>query len=99
MATRARDRQRSGIRTPGIRPRGVPDMDEFALRELIQQVCRGRLTRRAFVQAMSALGVAAPIAAQMLAAAGGARAQPPATRLPPGPPGAAGHPQRPPGEL
>src|SRR5215831_13288780 len=83
MATRARARQRSGIRTPGIRPRGVPDMDEFALRELIQQVCRGRLTRRAFVQAMSALGVAAPIAAQMLAAAGVARAQPPETGFTP----------------
>jgi len=58
-------------------------MDEFALRELIQQVCRGRLTRRAFVQAMSALGVAAPIAAQMLAAAGVARAQPPETGFTP----------------
>src|SRR3977135_3185305 len=44
--------------------------DEGALRELIGQVRRGRLSRRAFVQMMVGLGLTAPLAAQMLAAAG-----------------------------
>jgi peptide/nickel transport system substrate-binding protein len=51
-------------------------MDEPAIRELIGEVRRGRLTRRAFVAAMAALGLGAPIAARMLASAGIAEAQP-----------------------
>jgi len=44
-------------------------MDEPALRELISQVKSGRLGRRAFVQTMVGLGLTAPLAAQLLAAA------------------------------
>jgi len=51
-------------------------MDEHHLRELIQDVRQDRLSRRGFVQAMVGLGLTAPLAAQMLAAAGVARAQP-----------------------
>jgi peptide/nickel transport system substrate-binding protein len=51
-------------------------MDEPALRELIEEVRRGRLTRRSFVEAMLALGLTAPLAAQMLGSAGMAAAQP-----------------------
>ena len=51
-------------------------MDELALRELIDQVERGRLTRRRFVQVMMGLGLTGPLAAQMLASAGVAAAQP-----------------------
>jgi peptide/nickel transport system substrate-binding protein len=51
-------------------------MDEQRLRSLIDDVHRGRLTRRRFVQTLAALGVTAPMAAQMLAAAGVATAQP-----------------------
>ncbi len=51
-------------------------MDEPALRELTRQVKRGDLTRRRFVQAMAGLGLSAPMAAQMLASAGVAAAQP-----------------------
>ena len=50
-------------------------MDEQVIRELIGEVKRGRLTRRAFVQTMVGLGVTAPMAAQMLATAGVAQAQ------------------------
>jgi peptide/nickel transport system substrate-binding protein len=50
-------------------------MDHHAIRELIDDVKRGRLTRRAFVQTMVGLGLTAPMAAQMLATAGVARAQ------------------------
>jgi len=50
-------------------------MDEQALRELLNDVKAGRLTRRAFTQMMVGLGVTAPLAAQMLASAGVARAQ------------------------
>jgi peptide/nickel transport system substrate-binding protein len=50
-------------------------MDEKGLRELIIEVARGRLTRRAFVRSMVSLGLTAPLAAQMLASAGIARAQ------------------------
>src|SRR5258708_37266412 len=51
-------------------------MDHHALHELIAQVRAGRLGRRAFVQTMVGLGLAAPLAAQMLASAGVAQAQP-----------------------
>ena len=51
-------------------------MDEHALRELISDVKAGRLSRRAFVQTMVGLGLTAPLAAQMLASAGVAQAQP-----------------------
>ena len=50
-------------------------MDDHAIRELIHDVKRGRVTRRAFVQTMVGLGLTAPMAAQMLATAGVARAQ------------------------
>jgi peptide/nickel transport system substrate-binding protein len=50
-------------------------MDDHAIRGLIDQVRRGRLTRRAFVQTMVGLGLTAPMAAQMLATAGVAHAQ------------------------
>ncbi|HKC09659.1 MAG TPA: peptide ABC transporter substrate-binding protein [Methylomirabilota bacterium] len=50
-------------------------MDEYALRELIDAVKRGRLSRRAFVQTMVGLGLTAPMAAQMLATSGAAHAQ------------------------
>ena len=51
-------------------------MDEHGLRELITQVKAGRLSRRGFVQMMVGLGLTAPMAAQMLNAAGVAQAQP-----------------------
>jgi peptide/nickel transport system substrate-binding protein len=51
-------------------------MNEHALREMIGDVKAGRLSRRAFVQTMVGLGLTAPIAAQMLASAGVAQAQP-----------------------
>jgi peptide/nickel transport system substrate-binding protein len=49
-------------------------MDEHALRALIADVKAGRLNRRAFVQTMVGLGLTAPLATQMLAAAGVTRA-------------------------
>src|SRR5712692_5840019 len=51
-------------------------MDEQALRELIGEVRRGRLSRRQFVQAMIGLGLSAPIAGHLLAAAGLAQTRP-----------------------
>jgi peptide/nickel transport system substrate-binding protein len=51
-------------------------MDEAALRELITQVGRGQVPRRAFVQGMVALGLTAPMAAGLLASAGVAAAEP-----------------------
>ena len=51
-------------------------MDEPTLRGLIDQVKGGHLSRRLFLQAMAALGIGAPLAAQMLASAGVAAAQP-----------------------
>ncbi|MBM4443154.1 MAG: peptide ABC transporter substrate-binding protein [Candidatus Rokubacteria bacterium] len=50
-------------------------MEETHLRSLIDDVKAGRLTRRAFVQAMVGLGLTAPLAGQMLASAGVAHAQ------------------------
>jgi peptide/nickel transport system substrate-binding protein len=50
-------------------------MDERELRTMIGEVKRGAMSRRHFVQTMIGLGLTAPIAAQMLAAAGVAQAQ------------------------
>jgi peptide/nickel transport system substrate-binding protein len=49
-------------------------MDEQALRGLIAQVKVGKMSRRAFVQRMVALGLTAPLASQMLDFCGVARA-------------------------
>jgi len=49
-------------------------MDERHLRGLIARVKAGRMSRRAFVQRMMALGLAAPLASRMLAAGGVAAA-------------------------
>ena len=51
-------------------------MDERQLRELLEDVRTGGLSRRTFVITMIGLGLTAPLAAQMLAAAGVADAQP-----------------------
>ena len=56
-------------------------MIEGALRELIEQVRRGVVSRRQFMETMLALGVTAPLAAQALSA-GGAEAQRPALAQP-----------------
>jgi peptide/nickel transport system substrate-binding protein len=50
-------------------------MSERELRDLIGRVKAGALSRRAFVQRMTALGLSAPLATQLLAHAGVARAQ------------------------
>ncbi|HVY42734.1 MAG TPA: peptide ABC transporter substrate-binding protein [Hyphomicrobiaceae bacterium] len=50
-------------------------MDEKTLRKLIGEVKAGKLSRRTFVQRMVALGLTAPLAAQMLAHSGVAVAQ------------------------
>jgi len=50
-------------------------MDEQGLRKLIGKVKDGKLSRRAFVSRMMALGLTAPLAAQMLAHSGVAIAQ------------------------
>jgi peptide/nickel transport system substrate-binding protein len=50
-------------------------MDEREIRGLVQDVASGRLSRRAFVRTMVGLGLTAPLAAQMLGAAGLAHAQ------------------------
>ena len=50
-------------------------MDEQALRGLIAEVKVGKLSRRAFVQRMVALGLTAPMASQMLNYCGVAQAQ------------------------
>jgi peptide/nickel transport system substrate-binding protein len=57
-------------------------MDEHQIRSLIIDVQAGRLSRRQFVQTMVALGLTAPLAAQMLGAAGVA-AQPKAATFTP----------------
>jgi len=51
-------------------------MGEQELRRVIEDVRHGRLGRRQFVQMMVGLGLTAPMAAQMLASAGVAQAQP-----------------------
>jgi len=50
-------------------------MNEQALRGLIAQVKAGRMSRRAFVRTMVAMGLTAPLATQMLNYAGVARAE------------------------
>src|SRR5256886_5728043 len=50
-------------------------MAERELRALVDQVKAGSLSRRRFVQTMVGLGLTAPMAAQMLASAGVARAE------------------------
>ncbi len=57
-------------------------MEEQELRGLIGEVKAGTLSRRRFVQTMVALGLTAPMAAQMLASAGVAQAQPKPTFSP-----------------
>jgi peptide/nickel transport system substrate-binding protein len=54
-------------------------MDEHAIRELIGDVKRGRLSRRRFVQTLVGFGLTAPMAAQILTHAGVAQAQPKAS--------------------
>ena len=58
-------------------------MDEQGLREQIEDVRAGRLSRRRFVQMMVGLGLTAPMAAQMLTASGIAQAQPKAPAFAP----------------
>jgi peptide/nickel transport system substrate-binding protein len=50
-------------------------MDERELKTLLDEVEKGRLSRRRFVQTMVGLGLTAPMAAHLLAAAGVAQAQ------------------------
>ena len=50
-------------------------MDERELRTMLDEVKSGRLSRRRFVQTMIGLGLTAPLASQMLTAAGVAQAQ------------------------
>src|SRR2546421_12522147 len=50
-------------------------MDEQALRGLIADVKTGKLSRRAFINRMIALGLTAPLATQMLVYSGAAHAQ------------------------
>jgi peptide/nickel transport system substrate-binding protein len=57
-------------------------MEERDLRRLIGEVKAGTLSRRRFVQTMVGLGLTAPMATQMLAAAGVAQAQPKPTFTP-----------------
>jgi len=57
-------------------------MDEPGIRALIEDVKTHRLSRRGFVQTMVGLGLTAPLAAQMLSAAGVA-AQPKAPSFAP----------------
>jgi peptide/nickel transport system substrate-binding protein len=51
-------------------------MEERELRSMIDAVRTGRMSRRHFVQAMVGVGLTAPLAAQILASAGIAQAQP-----------------------
>jgi peptide/nickel transport system substrate-binding protein len=51
-------------------------LDDHEIRGLLADVRAGRLSRRAFTRTMLGLGLTAPLAAQMLAAAGAAQAQP-----------------------
>src|SRR5947209_8273144 len=50
-------------------------MNEQALRGLIADVKTGKLSRRAFIKHMVALGLTAPLATQMLVYSGAAHAQ------------------------
>ena len=57
-------------------------MDERELREWIHRVKDGTISRRQFTRMMVGLGLTAPMAAQMLASAGVAQAQPKPTFTP-----------------
>src|SRR5207237_10318353 len=77
LAARRRSRQSRRQRRRLSHLRGdLQAMNAHAIRGLITDVERGRLSRRAFVQTMVGLGVAAPLASQMLGGAGVASAQP-----------------------
>ena len=65
-------------------------MDEHAIREMVEDVKAGRLSRRRFVQTMVGFGLTAPMAAQMLTAAGVA-AQPKTPAFNPTKRGGGGH--------
>ena len=54
-------------------------MDERDLRGLLDKVKAGRLSRRAFVRRVTAVGLTAPMATQLLALSGVAMAQPKST--------------------
>jgi len=56
-------------------------MSEHDIRELLGEVQRGVLSRRAFVQAMVSVGLTVPFASTLLASAGLAQAQPAAVTL------------------
>jgi peptide/nickel transport system substrate-binding protein len=55
-------------------PRGIA-MTELELRKLINGVKAGRVSRRSFMQRLAAVGLAAPLATQILTSAGVAHAQ------------------------
>jgi peptide/nickel transport system substrate-binding protein len=57
-------------------------MDERDLRHMIEEVRRGRVSRRSFIQRMVSLGLTAPLASQMLMHAGIAQAQTASTYKP-----------------
>ena len=57
-------------------------MNERELRELIDSVKHGRMSRRGFVRRMAAVGLAAPLATQLLAISGVAMAQTKSTYKP-----------------
>ena len=57
-------------------------MDERDLRGLLRQVKAGRMSRRGFVRRMTAVGLTAPMATQLLALSGVAMAQPNSTYKP-----------------
>ena len=53
--------------TAGVARARMDPMDEPTLRSLVADVAEGRLSRRAFVRRMVALGLTAPLAGTMLA--------------------------------
>jgi peptide/nickel transport system substrate-binding protein len=57
-------------------------MDERDLRGLLDKVKAGRMSRRAFVRRVTAVGLTAPMATQLLALSGVAMAQPKSTYKP-----------------
>lgn len=57
-------------------------MDSRELQAMIDQVAQGHLPRRSFIGRLAALGLAAPVAAQLLSLAGVAHAQPAPTYAP-----------------
>src|SRR4029453_991572 len=63
---------RAHIAAPLHSSAGGDGMNEHELRTLLNGVTLGRVTRRWFIERMLALGIAAPLAAEMLASGGGA---------------------------